>query len=113
MNPQIEPANIPSETNTYLLFLLLALNQLDIAFTYYFIKHMGVSEANPLIEWVVTSYGMDGFILAKNAVVLAGCCFLFIYRDRMLSKVLIPIITTIYTALISYHLYFYLRILDL
>lgn len=65
----------------FLLCTLLFLNVLDLLLTVYGIHRGYMSEANPLMAWVLASWGYGGFALAKALLVGNGILCGWIGRE--------------------------------
>ena len=78
---------------TFIMFLkvILVLNLIDAIATYYWVHHEFATEANPFMrQWIYM--GPHAFILFKIALVSAGVCSLWVFREHILSRVLcIPV----------------------
>jgi hypothetical protein len=95
-----------------IIFSVLALNALDAGLTLYVVTSGRATEANPLMEPLVTDTPVM-FVIVKTALVVLGCWLLWRLRKRSMAVASIFLAFFVYYAILLYHLHsLKLRVLD-
>jgi len=82
--------------------LLLLGNLLDGLFTFTFLQHGIVQEANPLMRWLYTGSPLS-FMLFKLFTVQLGLLVLWMHRCRKSALVGVRLTAGMYAMVVAYH----------
>ena len=82
-------------------FLLLG-NLLDGVFTFTFLQHGIVQEANPLMRWIYNGSPL-AFMVFKLACVQLGMLVLWMHRCRPMALVGVRVTAGMYATVVAYH----------
>ena len=82
--------------------LLLLGNLLDGLFTFVFLQHGIVQEANPLMRWVYSGSPL-GFMVFKLSCVQLGMLVLWMHRGRPAALAGVRVPAGLYAMVVAYH----------
>jgi hypothetical protein len=91
---------------TFLVIFVTLLAVLDVGFTLCHIQWANGAECNPLMGWVLDSFGSTIFIGVKVIVTGIGVSFFaYFYNKTQWAKIALWSVVTIHSILAIYHIY--------